>query len=85
MNLQVEQLRAFDQKKSETLQAMKGDILSRIKLERTDDPVTPEKEEKYSADLRLTEAELKSIFEEIKQNHKDLLVENGIHEFWEFK
>lgn len=75
----------LDEERSEMLRAMKSDILSRIKAERTDDPATPEKEEKFSADLRLTEAELESVFEELKQRHKDLLAENGIKEFWEFE
>ena len=85
IDLQIDQLRELDSKKSKALQSLKSNILDQIKQEREDDPSTPEKEEKYSADLRLTEDELKSVFEEIKKENSQLFSENGIDSFWEFR
>jgi tetratricopeptide (TPR) repeat protein len=85
IDFQIDQLRKLDAKKSKALQTLQSNILDQIKQDREDDPSTPEKEEKYSADLLLTEDELTSVFEEVKKGNSQLFSENGIDSFWKFK
>ncbi|MFA6528767.1 MAG: tetratricopeptide repeat protein [Candidatus Gracilibacteria bacterium] len=75
---------AKSDKKDAAVRLLRQKILEEIKRDRTDDPSTTETEEKYSADLRISTAELNSIFESLKQTHAQLFAENEIEDFAQF-
>ena len=84
-DFKFDQLRELDEKKSQALLSLQNSILAQIKQERKDSPSTPEKEEKYSADLKLTEQELESVFDAVKKTYAQLFSENSIETFMDFK
>ena len=84
IGLRIEQLKAIDAQKSELLLLLKEHILKSIKQEREGDSNTPEKETKYSEDLRIDLTELEAIFTTEKQAHPQLFSKNKINNFEDF-
>ena len=81
---QLRRLKMVDAKGSKNVRSLQQRIIAEIKLERDDDVNTPQKEQKYSADLQITTTEFRLIFQDIEKTHRKLLTKNGISNIDDF-
>ena len=84
LDSQFKRLKEVDAKGAKNIRALHQKIIAEIKRKRDDDVNTPKKEQKYSADLKITTVELESILKDIEKSHKELLTKNGINSISEF-
>ena len=83
---EIIKLHQENEQKFQELKSIASYIIDQIKLEREDDPLTKEVEQKYSADLKITIKELESIYKKCEKKRKSdpSFVKHNKHLFFNF-
>ena len=73
LDLSLDQLVDLEQTNARAIEKFKADIQRELKRGA------------FTNDLKLTEGELQTVFEEVKSKHSELLADNDIYSFYDFK